>query len=529
MTLSEINPLVVYVNLPRREDRRFETEFALKERMISYVRQPGINSIDVRNAWGFKDSRRYACSLAKRLALRRLKFTGHDSVLLLEDDVCFHPNFEELLGRIKLPPDWCLFYLGCRHLLKPIYVGTGIVRCTKATDNHALVVRRSFLNKALHALRGTSRGAPATIDYSDLKLSGIHGSVPAYAAYPNLAWQRSSYSDNSSCHLSFYTPEGNQRMFSSMMEGFAAEHTLEFGAPGARGDGKAPVPARDLGANDGEATVVSSVETKASNKPDLTGDKPSPKPDYSFIMKETKKCSVEEAFPLRMYINLGRRNDRRNKIEEQFRKHSIDINRFPAIDGSFLKQTFGSHRANVRACRASHRLILRHAVRNGAAAVAIFEDDAVLHANFREIVERLPPPEDWGVVFFGCTHLKSPEVISPGWVRANSVWSLHAYAVRDRYYRAIMTALGKASVLSGGVGADVVISGLAGQIPMYAFYPNVAWQDSGFSNLMNMRRAPFTSDGWQNRFTELLGSASTEMSIEIEKIYGAVTNRELRV
>ena len=230
MKLSDLTLAIVYVNLAHREDRRAETEYQLSQIGLKAMRQPGIKAAWVRDPWGFQNARRYACSLAKRLAIRRGFQTGAEAVLLLEDDVVFHPDLHERLAGIDLPEDWGLFYLGCRHCLRPGLEGKNLLRCTKATDNHAVIVRRSHYWAVMRALAGSRRGAPRGILYSDLQLARQQDRIPSYAAFPNLAWQALSWSNTSECPLRAYHPDGRQGLFPEMMQ--EVEAAMEVAFPG---------------------------------------------------------------------------------------------------------------------------------------------------------------------------------------------------------------------------------------------------------------------------------------------------------
>ena len=228
MKLSDLKLAIVYVNLAHREDRRAETEYQLFQLGLKAERQPGIKAAWVRDPWGFQNERRYACSLAKRLAIRRGFQTGAEVVLLLEDDVVFHPEFHDRLAGIDLPEDWGLFYLGCRHCLRPGLVQKHLVRCTRATDNHAVIVRRSHYRAVLRGLAGQHRGAPRTILYSDLQLASQQDRIPSYAAFPNLAWQKYSWSNTGECPLTAYHEDGRQGLFPEMMTEVEAEMEQAF-------------------------------------------------------------------------------------------------------------------------------------------------------------------------------------------------------------------------------------------------------------------------------------------------------------
>ncbi len=229
MKLSEFRVAIVYVNLDHREDRRLEIERQLASHGLTADRQPGVNSKQVRDPWGFQNERRYACSLAKRLAIRRGMRTGADAVLLLEDDVVFHPEFHQRVLDIQLPVQWGLFYLGCRHIWTPETVARGMVRCKRAVDNHAVIIHRSFYHQVLRGLAGTRRGGERTIPFSDEKLASLHSQIPSYAAYPNLAWQGFSYSDTGNRHLMHYRADGSQDTHREAIEG------LDCGTPPSQG------------------------------------------------------------------------------------------------------------------------------------------------------------------------------------------------------------------------------------------------------------------------------------------------------
>ncbi len=210
-----------------------------------------------------------------------------------------------------------------------------------------------------------------------------------------------------------------------------------------------------------------------------------------------ERCEdFEEMFPDRVYINLGVREDRRQETEYQFQTQGFQVQRFPAVRGWKARKKRGHGSGNKYACRLSHRLILRRAWLEGLDCVMIFEDDLVLAANFRELIERFPPPDDWGVLFIGCTHVQPPELAAPMWARLNDVWGMQAYVVRKKYYKTILSRLWRKEG-AGALGTDVAYSSLSKKIPMYAAYPNLAWQRPGFSDLEHRVRMRYDEEGRQ--------------------------------
>ena len=118
-------------------------------------------------------------------------------LLDIEDvDVVFCHDFNDRVRSLNLPHDWGLFYFGCQHAEAPHLVSPGIVRVSRALDMHAVGIRSNYFLTVRAAMRGGGKGMKPRGFHSDYLLSNFHKRIPTYAAYPNLAWQSSSYSDN---------------------------------------------------------------------------------------------------------------------------------------------------------------------------------------------------------------------------------------------------------------------------------------------------------------------------------------------
>jgi hypothetical protein len=219
MKLEEIEIAIVYINLGRRPDRRKAVEEQLARLGWPAERVAAVDAAWVRDSRGFQNTRRYACSLSKRMAIRRgFQDSGVEAVLLLEDDVVFHPALLEKLGELDLPEDWGIFFLGCRHDQPPTPIAPGMVRCAQATSHMAMLVHKRAYAEVMRGLRGHARGAEGTITYSDAKLALLQGEIPTYAAYPNLAWQRPGYSDLGKSKVKYFHADGRQLKHAASMD-----------------------------------------------------------------------------------------------------------------------------------------------------------------------------------------------------------------------------------------------------------------------------------------------------------------------
>jgi GR25 family glycosyltransferase involved in LPS biosynthesis len=520
MILDEIAPFKICVNLPHRHDRRVEAWQQFDQLGISVLRFPAIPSHRIKSTWGYRSPSRYACSLSKRLAIRSGKLAGASAVLLMEDDVVLAEDLHERLECIELPEDWGIFFLGCKHLEPPIVYAPGLVRVTRAADHHAMIVRREFIGKLLVGLAGISKNASPEIPYSDVKMSDIQHEIPTYACYPNLAWQKLSHSNNAERKQTHYNAQGIQLTDKNALvvldEEIRREYREEWPSlPRALTNKRSSLILSDPITSQTIASSVIRLVTKHKTTESVVRI-----PSWRFLVNYSLGETFEQRYPLAFYINLSRREDRRTEVEYQFSIQGISVERLVAADGNRARNTRGHGKFNQYACRLSHRMAIRQARIRNAPCVLIFEDDVVLHPYFRDILERLEPPKDWGVLFFGATHVEAPEVVAPGWVKISSLWGLQAYVVKNQWYEMLLKALRRQGCPNELQGADVILSNLSSLIPMYATYPNIAWQGDGYSDLMSKLRAPFCKDGQQNQFIAMINGVNEAMRHRIACEYG---------
>lgn len=529
MKLQEVIPYMVCINLAHREDRRREAWQRFADADLVVDRQPGVLKRTVTDPRGFHSAARYACSLAKRLAIRRAKLAGAPAVLLFEDDVVLAPDLHEQLAKIELPDDWGIFFLGCKHLRRPTVVAPGLVRVAKASDHHAIAIRREYFDAMIWAMAAGGKGCSRIIDYSDVKSSEMNSIIPSYACYPNLAWQMWSHSDNADHHLTHYSPTGRQKTIHSAVAGLDEEMAALAG--------NAAVPAEHGNSSDGALDQDSAVHADGNdelltdgvcavidNAPEEVGDDwialaehpetllESEDMGYGFLAGQPARHRLEESFPMRVYINLGRREDRRFELEYAFALQRLEVERFAAVDARWVRRVYGHIGKPQYGCAMSHRQIIRQARQRGAPAVLVFEDDAALHPEFRRIAEAHAPPPDWGVLFYGCMHVKDPVVVAPGWVKVTYAYSMHAYAVRERWYDRVLAAMRKPDPDGRVPGCDVALTRLSDEIPMYACYPNLSWQAPGYSDLRKAMRNHYDEQGRQRSNPQLVQRLEESMT-----------------
>jgi hypothetical protein len=246
----------------------------------------------------------------------------------------------------------------------------------------------------------------------------------------------------------------------------------------------------------------------------------------------------EITFPLRYWINLARRSDRRGETEWRLAEAGITAERFPAVDARFVsKMALERKKSSSLATDESHstpsvsksfcdapslvrgyesagryalalaqRLAIRQAKLRGAASVLLFEDDVVLHPNFHALIEEIDLPEDWGIFFFGCQHTMDPIPCAPGIVRVRHAFDTHGFAIRKPYYDRVIQALdahGKPTPRHP-LASDRFLAALESEIPTYACFPNLAWQLNDQSDLVHISYSNYHSGGTQKQMPGLV-------------------------
>jgi len=128
----------------------------------------------------------------------------------------------------------------------------------------------------------------------------------------------------------------------------------------------------------------------------------------------TRKMTRTGIFDKAFYINLDRSEDRREYVENQFRKQHLEVERFPAIDARKLDRgrliDDGAMAADVTlnlgstACLLSHLALWEHILDNESGEIfLIFEDDAEPARGFiRKLNRRYGRvPKDWDMIRVG--------------------------------------------------------------------------------------------------------------------------------
>lgn len=182
-------------------------------------------------------------------------------------------------------------------------------------------------------------------------------------------------------------------------------------------------------------------------------------------------------------INLDRRPDRYEKVLTEFSKFNIiNVERFSGIDGGLIKNDSSLLNGELGILE-THYSIIKKVKEDSLNSVLIMEDDVYFTDEINNVDEYMKVvPDDWDFIYFGGNHVygQPPKRINSKILKLNFTVALHCVAIKLTVFDEIIELLPK---------HDIQVDGCYGKLQKkyngYAFYPNMAKQRSGFSDIQN--------------------------------------------
>jgi len=187
---------VYCINLEKRVDRWKECEKEFKKHNLSVKKFSAIDGNLLYPIEGLNSGQVGAIHSHKSL-IEYAKSNKLDNILILEDDVEFHDNLQELFSVFieEVPKDWDMIFFGANHSENNIWMREPLIRVTnhvfkiiRSYANHCYAVKNTVYEKLIFTLEKKSKP-------SDVLVSDIQSELNCYLFRPHLAWQRPSYSD----------------------------------------------------------------------------------------------------------------------------------------------------------------------------------------------------------------------------------------------------------------------------------------------------------------------------------------------
>jgi glycosyl transferase family 25 len=188
-------------------------------------------------------------------------------------------------------------------------------------------------------------------------------------------------------------------------------------------------------------------------------------------------------------VNLDRRPDRWSESLDEFNKFNLtSIERISAVDGKTTQIQLKNRNTNTSeiALVMTNINIIQNAKKEGLKSILILEDDVEFTDEVNNISEYFKfLPEDWDMVYFGGNHnthmrVQPPKIINEKVCKLHQTYSTHCVGIKETAYDIILDNL-KDLVKQ----LDVVYSDLQKILNVYSFYPMIATQRVGFSDIQD--------------------------------------------
>lgn len=183
-------------------------------------------------------------------------------------------------------------------------------------------------------------------------------------------------------------------------------------------------------------------------------------------------------------INLDRRPDRFEAFQAEMSKFGIEnIERFSAVDGTTIMANNIPLLAGEIGVLESHLEIIKKCHEDGVENVLILEDDVFFTEEITRLDEYMSSvPNDWDFIYFGGNHLygQPPLKVNDKVIKLNFTVALQCVAINKSMFETILAILPKRRKQVDAYYAD-----LHNVFNAYGFYPNMAKQVAGFSDIQN--------------------------------------------
>jgi len=196
---------VYLINLARRPERLSRVSKLLQWSGIDYHRITGVDGRDIGlppHDHNISTEGAYGCLLSHLAVYQLSKQRGHRRVLVLEDDICIHRNFDVILSEFMrgIPSDWKLLYFGGSQkpgtwtslAMESISQEVSYYRARLTRGTFAYAFDCSIVDDLINMV--SSKSKPI-----DFYLSDIQERYPCYVSYPNLIISDVTSSDTQEC------------------------------------------------------------------------------------------------------------------------------------------------------------------------------------------------------------------------------------------------------------------------------------------------------------------------------------------
>lgn len=189
---------------------------------------------------------------------------------------------------------------------------------------------------------------------------------------------------------------------------------------------------------------------------------------------------LQQYFDKVYFINDRSRDDRYTHCLNEFSKHGIVAEHFPAVKGSDFKKVYHWHNANANGCTLAHYQIIDRAKFLGLESVFILEDDPMIHDEFGDLLPKvmMELPSDWDVLYLAASHNQTPIKTSDHIYKLQHSDCIHAIGIKNTLFDWILKTFP-----SFKFPGDRMMANNQKQMNAYISNPPLIWQISDYSDV----------------------------------------------
>lgn len=213
MGINEYFDKIYCINLDRRPDRWEDNCLPqFKKIGLDVERFSATDGKELKLPQGHVYSAELAGSYSHLNVLKEAKKNNVEKLLLLEDDVVFTENVNELFNNVinNVPTDWDYLFFGGNHIGGFQQISDGVSKLNRSYAIHACGVKSSGYDVMIQHLENKINTVMSDLSVThkpsvaaDYFLGDLHRVLNTYCFIPHLAWQLDGHSDIQNAHMDY--------------------------------------------------------------------------------------------------------------------------------------------------------------------------------------------------------------------------------------------------------------------------------------------------------------------------------------
>lgn len=201
MILTDYFDKTFCINLDSRPDRWEAVQKEFDKHSLNVERVSGIEGAKMNLDFPSEIKEgAIGCALSQLFCMKYAKQLGLHTFLLLEDDIEFDENMNELFNQYitEVPPNWDMLYLGGQHFhgMNLEKISEHVYKCEYTLSTHSVAFSSKVFDRFIDTLIDITK--PCDVHYAE-----SHKEIDAYVFIPHLTWQSKSYSDVENANVDY--------------------------------------------------------------------------------------------------------------------------------------------------------------------------------------------------------------------------------------------------------------------------------------------------------------------------------------